>query len=101
MMVSTPTPITVGPDGLLRLVTPDGDVHDGLADDEAVRLAAKWAKRAAVRETLSRVAALRAAGSAPVTATKCPACGSGDPQRRRPMMGVSGSCRDLFHETSA
>jgi hypothetical protein len=101
MMPPTPTPITVGSDGLLRLVTPDGDVHDGLADDEAVRLAVKWAKRAATRETLSRVAAVRAAAPGPVTATKCSACGSGDPERRRPMMGVSGSCRDRFHDTSA
>ncbi len=95
------TPITVGPEGLLRLVSPDGDVHDGLADDEAVRLAAKWAKRAAVSETLSQVAALRAAGPKTVPATKCPACGSCDRQRRRPMMGISGSCQDRFHETPA
>ena len=93
--------ITVEASGLLRFVTPDGVVHRDLADDQVVRLAAKWAKVTTARRTAEHIAALRAAQSPAECSWKCGSCGSTSSQSRRPRMGRSDVCQDPFHMAPA
>lgn len=93
--------ITVEANGLLRFVAPDGVVHRDLADDQVVRLAAKWAKVTAAQRTVEDIAELRGSRPPAVGLWKCGSCGSTRAHSRRPRMGRSEVCQDPFHATSA
>lgn len=90
--------VTVQPDGLLTLETPSGTTAD-LSDDELVRLAAKEAKARAAESALRQVSLARTSSPPRKGSTsKCRRCGSTRRESRRPMLGVSGKCRDNYHD---